>query len=132
MTHLATFHFSVAVLAAGILNLRAAQVDFTKEVQPIFQNACLKCHGPEKQKGGLRLDSKAAALKGGKDGVAIVPGAADKSDLYRRVTLPATNDDVMPSQGDLLTKAQTDLIRDWINQGANWPEGTMGIVAEAS
>lgn len=99
------------------------KIDFAKEIQPIFQKSCVECHGPDKQKGGLRLDNKAAALKGGKTGVAIVAGDSAKSDLFHRITLPKDDDDVMPSKGDLLTKAQTDLIRDWINQGANWPEG---------
>ena len=99
-----------------------AAVDFVKDIQPIFQKSCLECHNPDKLKGGLRLDARAAALKGGKDGVVIVPGDAAKSDLFRRITLPADNDDHMPNKGELLTKAQTDLIRDWINAGAVWPE----------
>jgi mono/diheme cytochrome c family protein len=100
----------------------AAPVDFGAQVMPVFQKTCISCHGPEKHKGGLRLDSKAAALKGGDDGVSIVPGNAAKSDLYRRIMLAAGSDDVMPNKGDVLTKAQTDMIRDWINQGAPWPE----------
>ena len=78
------------------------------------------------------MDSKDAAMKGGKDGVVITPGQADKSDLYRRITLAAGSDDIMPSKGDPLTKAQTDLVRDWINQGAVWPEGAVAKAAEES
>lgn len=100
-----------------------AKIDFKKDIEPIFQQNCIKCHGPEKQKGDLRLDSKAAAMKGGKDGVVITVGQGDKSELYRRISLPAGSDDIMPSKGDPLTKAQTDLIKEWINQGAEWPEG---------
>jgi hypothetical protein len=99
-----------------------AKVDFAKDIQPIFQKRCTECHGPEKQKGKLRLDSKEAAFKGGKDGPVITPGNAEKSELYRRITLPKGDDDVMPNEGELLTKAQTDLFRDWINQGATWTE----------
>jgi hypothetical protein len=120
----------VSGLAIAPSRVRAA-VDFDKEIAPIFQESCLKCHGPDKQKGDLRLDSKAAAFKGGKDGLVITPGKADKSDLYRRIILKEGDDDVMPSKGDLLTKKQTDLIRDWINEGANWPEGIVAEVAEA-
>ena len=97
------------------------KVDFAKQILPVLRQNCVKCHGPEKQKGKLRLDSKEAAMKGGKDGVVIVPGDAEKSELYRRITLPKGNDDIMPNEGDPLTKAQTDLFRDWINQGAVWP-----------
>lgn len=112
---------SVGILLLALPALADAKIDFAKQIQPIFEKSCVKCHGPNKQKGGLRLDDKEAALKGGKDAVAIVPGDAAKSDLYRRVTLPDGSDDVMPNQGTLLSKAETDLIRDWINQGANWP-----------
>lgn len=119
-----------AVICFGGAQVRAdAKVDFTKDIQPILQENCIKCHGPEKQKGELRLDSKAATFKGGKDGSVITPGQADKSDLYRRITLAAGSDDIMPSKGDPLTKAQTDLIRDWINQGATWPDGAVAKAA---
>src|SRR6185369_16891168 len=101
------------------------KVDFVKDIQPILQKSCVECHGAEKQKGKLRLDSKEATFKGGKDGAVIEPGKADKSDLYRRIILPAGDDDVMPNKGEPLTKAQTDLIRDWINQGAVWPDGVL-------
>src|SRR5438876_9461948 len=98
------------------------KVDFAKQIQPLLQQNCVKCHGPEKQKAKLRLDSKEAAMKGGKDGVIIVAGDADKSELYRRITLPKGDDDIMPNEGDPLSKEQTDLVRGWINQRAEWPE----------
>ena len=107
----------------------ATNVNFAKDIQPILKESCLKCHGSEKQKGKLRLDSKEAAFKGGKDGVVIIPGDAEKSELYRRVILPKGNDDAMPNEGDPLTKAQTDSIRDWINQGAAWPETVVAKIA---
>jgi mono/diheme cytochrome c family protein len=115
--------YSAAILLLTLPAFADTKVDFVKQVQPIFEKSCIKCHGPEKQKGGLRLDQKEAALKGGKDGVAITPGDAAKSDLYRRITLPEGSDDIMPSgQNSPLTKAETDLIKDWINQGATWPD----------
>ncbi len=123
---------SAVVCFSGAQAWADTKADFTKDIEPIFQQSCIKCHGPEKQKGELRLDSKAVAFKGGKDGVVIIPGHADKSDLYRRITLAAGEDDIMPSKGDPLTKAQTDLIRDWINQGAVWPDGAVAkAVSEA-
>jgi mono/diheme cytochrome c family protein len=110
--------------------LAAANVDFGAQVLPIFEKSCISCHGPDKHKGKLRLDSKAAAFKGGEDGVVLISGNAAKSDLYRRIILPDGSDDVMPNKGDLLTKAQTDLIRDWINEGAPWPETALAHVAQ--
>ena len=125
------FILALALLVwSGQTAWAAANVDFGAQVLPIFEKSCLSCHGPEKHKGGLRLDSKAAAFKGGDDGVVLVAGNAAKSDLYRRITLPEGSDDVMPNKGDLLTKAQTDLIRDWINQGAAWPETALANVAQ--
>ncbi len=121
---MAGFFASFSLLAEG-----DKKVDFAKEIQPILQKSCLPCHGAEKHKGDLRLNSKEAALKGGKNNPAFVVGKADKSEMFRRIILPAGHDDVMPSKGDLLTKAQTDLIRDWINQGANWPEGVIQEIA---
>src|SRR5580765_4840605 len=100
-----------AMLLANGQGKAQTKVDFAKDIQPIFQKSCIECHGPEKQKGKLRLDSKEAAFKGGKDGVAIVPKQADKSELYRRITLPRDHDDIMPNKGEPLTKTQTDLIR---------------------
>jgi mono/diheme cytochrome c family protein len=112
------------------LALAAANVDFGAQVFPILDKSCISCHGPDKKKGGLRLDSKAAAFKGGDDGIVLIAGDAAKSDLYRRITLSEGSDDVMPNKGDLLTKAQTDLIRDWINQGALWPEAALAKAAQ--
>ncbi len=120
----------VALVASTVFaQAEDKKIDFVKEIQPILEKSCVECHGPDKVKGGLRLDNKEAAFKGGKGGLAIVAGEPEKSDMHHRVTLPKDDDDVMPSKGDLLTKAQQDLIRDWIKQGANWPEG---VVAKAS
>ena len=63
-----------------------ARVDFARDVRPILERSCWKCHGPDKQKGGLRLDLRAAALGLGDSGSrAITPGKADESELIRRV-----------------------------------------------
>src|SRR6266496_3427794 len=84
------------------------KVDFAKQILPILQQNCIKCHGEEKQKGKLRLDSKEAAMKGGKDGVVIVAGDADKSENYGRIPCPKATEDAFPTEGDRLTKKQID------------------------
>ena len=61
----------------------ARKIDFAQDVRSIFVRHCVSCHGPDKQKGGLRLDDKAAALKGGDGGPVIVPGKAADSVLFR-------------------------------------------------
>ena len=114
---------SFIVMAAFSLRIIAAdKVDFVKDIKPIFDQNCIKCHGEEKQKGKLRLDMKDSAIKGGKTGPTFVVGNADKSEIVRRITLPKGDDDFMPSEGEPLSKAQIDAIREWINQGAVWPD----------
>ncbi len=100
-----------------------ANVEFARDVFPIFQRACFECHGEKLQKGGLRLDQKSATLFSGQDSVVIARGAAGKSELYRRITLPGEHEDIMPNRGEPLKKREIELIRDWINAGAPWPDG---------
>lgn len=94
-------------------------VTYVKDIKPIFEKSCFKCHGPEKQKGSMRLDSLEAALKGGEDGKMIEPGKFDKSPLLWSVAR-LDPDVAMPPEGkaDPLTKEQVSLIRAWIEQGA--------------
>jgi len=120
-------------VAATLVALSAADVDlkkippastqtgvtYAKDIQPIFKKTCYKCHGEEKQKGKLRLDSLAAAMKGGEDGEVILPGKSEKSPLVQAVS-GAVEDGLMPpdGKGDPLSKEQIGLIRAWIDQGA--------------
>ena len=128
MKYLALYSLGISLMAPSI---RAqAKLDFVKDIQPILQQTCIKCHGAEKQKGKLRLDAGELAMKGGKGGPAIVAGDASKSDLYRRVTLPKTDDDFMPSEGEPLTAKQLEMLRDWINQGASWPASATPIASK--
>ena len=101
----------------------AAPVDFALEVRPIFEKRCYSCHGPEKQKSGLRLDIKAAALKGGEDHAPnIRPGRPAESPLLRFVK-GEEPDLLMPPKGERLTPEQTALLARWIQEGAVWPDG---------
>lgn len=140
------------------------KVDFAKDVQPILQQSCVRCHkapdargpggpgaggaggpppaggpggpgrgpgGPRGPAGGLRLDDKAAALKGGKHGKAIVPGKAEESLMYKLLKGPTKqgNDEIsaMPKprgrgeQFKPLSDEQIQAIKLWIDQGAEWP-----------
>ena len=111
------FSAALSAIACG------AEVDFARDVYPVLQRSCFECHGPEKQKGKLRLDTREAAFQGGDSGAAIVKGKPDESELLRRVALPKTDDDVMPNRGDLLSKTELEQIRRWIAAGAPWPDG---------
>src|SRR6478609_3428087 len=103
-------------------SLAAAPVDFRRDIEPIFVKRCSECHGPDVQKGKLRLDNKAQALKGGKSGKPLlVPGKSAESELIARVT--ATDpDDVMPAKGERLTPEQISALKHWIDEGAVWPD----------
>ena len=114
---------SVLGLFAVVASATAAEkVDFLTEVKPILESTCVSCHGPEKPKGDLRLDSRAGALKGGDGGASLVPGKPQMSKLYTSTVLPPGHDDIMPPKGDPLTKDQTERLRLWIEQGAEWPD----------
>lgn len=98
-------------------------VTYAADIKPILDKSCIKCHGPEKQKGKLRLDSLPAALKGGEDGKVIEAGNSAKSILVHNVAHVGDEDEYMPPPDNKdkippLTKEQIGLIRAWIDQGA--------------
>jgi len=113
---------SAAVDVSKLPPAAARPVDFSKEVQPILSKSCVSCHGAEKQKSGYRLDSLAAALKGGETySPAIKPGDSAGSPLIHLVA-GLVQDSLMPAKGDPLTPEQIGLLRAWIDQGAKWSE----------
>jgi len=96
-------------------------VSYYDRIKPIFSVRCHKCHGAELAKSGLRLDLSARAFAGGESGkMAIVKGRSGESELVRRITSEDA-DEQMPPKGARLTKAEIELIRKWIDQGAKWP-----------
>src|SRR5262245_34793476 len=95
----------------------APKVDFVRDVQPIFKASCVECHGAKKPKASFRLDSKAHALKGGIGGKAILPGKGAESPLIK-LLLSTDADERMPRKADPLPKAKIELLRAWIDQGA--------------
>ena len=102
---------SAATLSDADLGLRA---------HALLRQRCFECHGTRKHKGGLRLDSLEAAMRGGEEGPAIVPFHADLSLAIERVALPEDDEDAMPAKGDPLTAEEQELLRRWITQGAPW------------
>lgn len=100
----------------------SAKVDFVKEIAPIIRDSCLKCHGGEKTKGKLKLNTKADTMKGGESGKCINPGKPTLSSFYTLLIDP--DPDVrMPEKAKPLPQAQIDLVKKWIEQGAEWPDG---------
>ena len=98
----------------------ARTVDYERDVKPLLAKHCLSCHGATHPRGGLRLDTASAAIKGGKAGAAVVPGRADES-----LMMDAVNGEGglerMPLKRPPLSDGQVATLRDWIDQGATAP-----------
>ena len=95
------------------------EVDFGKEIRPILESACIKCHGHGKAKGGFRLDTRETTLSESDSGRAVVPGRSRDSYLIHLVS-GLDEENVMPEKGTKLTPAQVGLLRAWIDQGVKW------------
>ena len=100
-------------------------VEFVADIRPIFKAHCYECHGPDEREAGLRLDRKEPALAGGDSGAVIVPGEPDES-LLVSLVLGEDADRAMPPTGETLSADQIELLRRWIEEGANWPDGIDG------
>jgi hypothetical protein len=93
---------------------------FESKVRPVLEAHCLGCHGPGKQKAGLRLDSRPSMMRGGDSGPVLQPGDPEGS---RLVEVVRYNDDVkMPPKGKLMD-AEIAALAEWVKTGAVWPEG---------
>ncbi len=99
----------------------AKTIDFTTDIKPILEASCLKCHGAEKPKSRFRLDNRESALKGGENGVDILPGQSAKSPLIHFVARLVEDTEMPPlGKGEPLTPEQIGLLRAWIDQGVGW------------
>ncbi len=115
----------------GLTTGHAQNVDFMRDVKPLLEGACVQCHGPneEELEADYRIDTKAAAFAGGssyKDEV-IFPGDAGKSPVYWMTNLhedEPDSDECMPPKKPL-NKAQQQVLFDWIQGGAEWPDGVV-------
>jgi hypothetical protein len=112
---------SLAGIVLAVPTIRAdtpAEEFFEKEVRPLLVEHCLKCHGDTKPKGGLRLTSRAAILKGGDTGPAVVSGEPDKSLLIQAVRY---NDTPLMPPKRKLTDRQIAVLTRWVKLGLPWP-----------
>ncbi|MDB3958551.1 SUMF1/EgtB/PvdO family nonheme iron enzyme, partial [Opitutales bacterium] len=113
-----------AILASPWVQGNSSEIDFTRDVQPILEHNCVSCHREDNAKGDVRLDTKAATLAG--DDV-LVPGDPEASSLYWTTTLPLDDELIMPpiknEEKDYpLTDAEKAVLKQWIVDGAEWPE----------
>ena len=108
-----------SLCCAIALTARAAPATFATRIAPVLEKNCTVCHGDKKQKAGLRLDSFERMLRGSDDAIVLKPGDLQGSELYRRITLPADDEEVMPSDGKpALSAADIALLGKWIAAGA--------------
>jgi mono/diheme cytochrome c family protein len=97
-----------------------AERHFREQVWPLFEARCVSCHGPERARAGLRLDSREALLRGGQSGPAILPARPAES-LVLQAVLHTKPDLEMPPK-EKLTPADIAILERWITRGAPWPE----------
>ena len=106
-------------------NATERTIDFDKEIRPILESACIHCHGPEEDKGDLRMHEEKLVLREGDNGPILKPGDSHNSSLYWTTDLPEDDDLIMPPKGDPLTQRQKDLLKTWVEEGAHWPKGAV-------
>ncbi len=114
----------MADLSAKLPPAAKAKVSYKKDIKPLIEKSCLNCHGPKKRpKGKFRIDTRELALKGGYEGVAIIPGKSEKSPLIYYMNYQVV-DYEMPPEGKKdypkLNREQIGLMRAWIDQGVNY------------
>lgn len=116
------FHISHLISTALLIAtpLRAAEIDFSTDIQPIFAKRCFACHGPSKHESGIAFHVRTMAIAESESGEkAIVPGDPAASELLKRVT--ADNEaERMPPEGDPLSAREVQLLSEWIQQGATY------------
>lgn len=133
-----------AILALPAVPAAHGKLDFQKEILPLIESRCLKCHKAEheengkvvKPKGGIRLDAAWAMLRGSEDAVPVIPKEPGKSAIVTVTTLPKDDDKFMPPEGkaDPLTTDEINKIKTWIIEGADfgsWEGNLAGKPAEA-
>ena len=103
-----------------------ADTYFVEKVRPILEAHCFECHGPRKQKGGLRMDSKTWLFNGEESDWTVIPGKSAESEFLARVVLDRSDPDAMPPEGPGLTQEEIGVLRKWIDDGAAYPNMQSG------
>ena len=114
-----TFTLSLTLLSS--LGLFAKPIDFSSQIKPILEKTCVSCHGPEKNKGKLRLHTHKFMMEGD----VVEAGKVEDSYLIDLISLDHDDDDLMPppGKGEPLSKDEVELMKKWISEGAKWPKG---------
>jgi hypothetical protein len=118
--HPAFLHASLQSMGLEAVPHAAPNSFYVARIASLFDSRCLGCHDDTRAKGQLRLDSFAAVMRGGKDGAVIVPGNPNASELFKRISLPSSDDKAMPPSGKTsLTADEVTVIKLWIAAGAS-------------
>lgn len=104
------------------------KVSFATEIKPLLESRCLVCHNTGTLLGHLNLENKKLAFEPGPNGPFIVPGKPQASKLYTFTLISPDKLEAMPPTKHRLSDAEKNLLRDWIAQGAEWPEGPEGTL----
>lgn len=113
------------VLSAAEFREAKESVDFVKHVKPILESRCLYCHDGKEMPGKWNLSSRKTALASGASGPRIVPGSAEGSLMISFIS-KGNHAMSMPAVGTRVTKGEIEVLRNWIDAGAKWPEGSAG------
>jgi mono/diheme cytochrome c family protein len=120
-----TLALFLTVTAIATSRAAAQAPDFKKDIAPILEASCVKCHNETKKKGKLNMATKEGFEKGGEDGKLVEPGKPDDSALIKVILLPEDHDDAMPpkDKAPRPTKEQIETLKKWITDGAKWTDG---------
>jgi formylglycine-generating enzyme required for sulfatase activity len=116
---------SALALAPAFLGA-AEKIDFNTQIKPLLEGACTHCHGVKEDKGDFRMHTLEDMKKGNENGPGLTPGDVKKSSIYTTLLLASDEDTAMPPKKEgVLEKSQIEVIKTWIEQGAEWPAGVV-------
>ena len=100
----------------------ASAVDFDKDVKPVLERRCAKCHAYGERKGGLSMETRESLLKGGENGKVVVAGKPEGS-LFLDLLVEKDDDNRMPQKADKMPAEEIALLKSWVKAGLPWEEG---------
>ncbi|HEY7314136.1 MAG TPA: PSD1 and planctomycete cytochrome C domain-containing protein [Gemmataceae bacterium] len=117
---------ALLLLASAAQGQSEAETFFETRIRPVLAGTCFKCHGGNKVRAGLRLDTRQALLRGGQSGPALTPGAPERSLLIQALRHTAQAEIKMPPNQKLPDSTIADFVR-WVKEGAIWPAATPAV-----
>ncbi len=119
---------AVAAVAMSVSLHAEEPLDFEGDVKPLLESRCVNCHHSGALFGNLNLENREHAFAKRPTGPVILPGKPNESPLYYVLKLPPKDSKAMPPTGHRISDKEMDLIYQWIDEGAKWPEGKAGVL----